>query len=91
MLPDHHYDIAGMIPSIEVRNACLERYDEALSLKNSKSLPNLDKWYRIELRDEVNKRSKSKSGPYITLDELVNLVGWKTTVRIECNFIKKNF
>lgn len=75
----HHFD---MIPSIEVRNACLERYDEAIDLKNARSLPKLERWYRIELRDEVNKRSKSKSGPYITLDELVNLVGWKTTVRI---------
>lgn len=70
-----------MIPSIEIRNASLQRYDEAIEVKNSTSLAKLDRWYRIELREEVIKRSKSKSGPYITLDELVNLVGWKTTVR----------
>lgn len=57
------------------------RYDEALLLK-SKLLPDLDQWYRSDLRFIVKERRKGKDGAYLTSAELVKLMKWKLTVSV---------
>lgn len=58
----------------------LPRYEEALAKKSNK-LPDLDNWYRNELRSIVQSRKASKEGAYLTTEELVKLMKWKLTVR----------
>ncbi|KAJ6649711.1 hypothetical protein Bhyg_04950 [Pseudolycoriella hygida] len=56
----------------------LQRYDEALATKSDR-LPELDKWYRNELRSAVQSRKSDEDGAYLTTAELEKLVKWKLT------------
>ena len=57
------------------------QYDEALE-KKSAALPQLDRWYRIELPELILQRRHANDGcaGFVTQEELVQLMKWKLTV-----------
>lgn len=54
-------------------DAALARYDEVVEAQGVARLPELDRWYRVELPGDIAKRK----APHVTHDELVRLTEWK--------------
>ena len=53
----------------------LETYDDVIARQGIVRLPDLDRWYRIELPAAIAGRKK----PHVTLADLVKLTEWKMT------------
>jgi hypothetical protein len=53
----------------------LESYDDVIAGQRITRLPDLDRWYRVELPDTIAARPK----PHVTLADLVRLTEWKMT------------
>jgi hypothetical protein len=53
----------------------LESYDDVIARQGIARLPDLDRWYRVELPATIVARQK----PHVTLADLVKLTEWKMT------------
>jgi hypothetical protein len=53
----------------------LESYDDVIARQGIARLPDLDRWYRVELPATIAARQK----PHVTLADLVKLTEWKMT------------